>query len=1042
MARATPHITDGVLTYRDGMQEHTIAVGSPVWWQWLAAEGTTTFRFEHRLCHFTARRERKRDGSYWYAYRTRGGALQKAYLGKSTDLTLDRLQEVAAGFARRSAAPTPAVHLTSITSTEAAGPLAGALAGMPHDPLVTTKLAPPPARPALVPRPRLMDRLAAGLQGKLTLIAAPAGYGKTTLVSAWHATALGSAWPLAWLSLDVGDNDVARFWRYVISALQTLHAGLGADALALLQSPQPPPLTTILTVLINALAALPAPVALILDDYHAITAPAIHQSLAFLLEHQPSQLRLVIISRVDPPLPLMRLRAHGELTEVRAADLGFTTDEVETFFNQLLDLRLAAEEVATLAARTEGWITGLVLVAHALPGHANAATFIRELAGSHRFILDYLVEDVLQQQPSHIQRFLLDTAILGQLTASLCGALLLGDDAPPDTAYSQLVLDELERKNLFIVPLDNERRWYRYHQLFAEMLRSRAQQLQPERLPLLHSRAATWYVQQGLLTEAVEHTLAAGDMEQAASLVEQIAEATLLRGEVRTLLGWLSALPQPIVHARPRLSLAHAWALVTTGHVDAAEAQLEEVGQSSERQATDADRPLLGGAAAALQALVAGQRGDVPGMMALAQQALVFDSADSGEPHSLSLLALGNAHFFNGDLAAAHQTLTQVIAPREVTGDLFATMLAIYILADVKLHQGQPQQAAELLQQGKQLGIGPDGQPLPIAGLAYMALGDILRERNELDAAMHSLRTGIALARQWGIHVLLVDSTIALARLNQACGDADGALQVLRDFEVQMHQAWVTPWHRAQLAACRARLWLAQGQRTLASQWAQDYAARLEADAPNLRPLVKYAFAHTTLARVRLAEGRPEEAVQLLTRLLAVAEAGGWMGDVIEILALQAMALQAQGAATQALTTLGRALALAEPQGYVRIFVDEGAPMAALLAQSAQRRAQSDLLLSYIEQLLRAFPEPQRQAQIILRSPLEDSNALIEPLSERELEVLRLLAAGLESPEIARELIIGVSTARTHIKNIYGKLGVHGRIQAIERARALGLVRP
>jgi len=595
MARATSHITDGILTYHDAMQEHTIAVGGSLWWQWLAAEGTTTFRFEHPLCNFTARRERKRDGSYWYAYRTRGGALQKAYLGKSADLTLDRLQEVAAMLAQQSAMPPPAAYATSITAIAAAGSLPGALAGAPPDPLVTTKLTLPPARQALVPRPRLMNQLEAGLRGKLTLIAAPAGYGKTTLVRAWYATEPGSAWPLAWLSLDVGDNDPARFWSYAITALQTQHAGLGANALALLQSPQPSPLTSVLTLLINALALLPASVALVLDDYHAITVPAIHQSLAFLLEHQPSQLRLVIISRADPPLPLMRLRAHGELTEVRAADLGFTTDEVETFFSELLDLHLAAEDVAMLAARTEGWITGLVLAAHALPGHANAATFIRELAGSHRFILDYLVEDVLQQQPSHIQRFLLDTAILNQLTASLCDALLLGDDAPPGGAYSQLVLDELERKNLFLVPLDGQRRWYRYHQLFAEMLRSRAQQIQPDRLPLLHRRASSWYVQQGLLTEAVEHTMAAGDMEQAASLVEQIAEATLLRGEVRTLLGWLSALPQPSVHARPRLSLAHAWALVATGHVNAAEAQLQDVGQSMQQQITAADRPLLEG---------------------------------------------------------------------------------------------------------------------------------------------------------------------------------------------------------------------------------------------------------------------------------------------------------------------------------------------------------------------------------------------------------------------------------------------------------------
>ncbi|HEU5100829.1 MAG TPA: hypothetical protein VFU22_17490, partial [Roseiflexaceae bacterium] len=706
MARATPHISDGVLRYRDAMQEHTIAVGSSPWWQWLAAETSTSFRFEHPLGHFTARRERKHDGCYWYAYRKRGGALQKVYLGKSDDLTLDRLQQVAALLAQRSAAPG-----ASTPPTEVALPLTATVAGLPRDPLVMTKLALPPARPALVPRPRLTGRLQDGLQRKLTLIAAPAGYGKTTLVSAWHATAPGSAWPLAWVSLDVGDNDPVRFWSYAIAALQTVHAGLGADALALLQSPQPPPLTTVLTLLINALAALPGPCVLVLDDYHAITTPAIHELLTFLLEHQPAPLRLVITSRVDPPLPLMRLRARGELTEVRAADLGFTTDEVETLFNQLLGLHLATDDIAALAARTEGWIAGLVLAAHALPGHANAAAFIRELTGSHRFILDYLVEDVLQQQPSHIQRFLLDTAILNQLTASLCDALLLGDDARPDAAYSQLVLDELERKNLFLVPLDGQRRWYRYHQLFAEMLRSRAQQLQPERLPLLHRRASSWYLQQGLIAEAVDHALAAGDMEQAASLVEQIAQATLLRGEVRTLLRWLSALPQPIVHARPLLSLAHAWALDFTGHVDAAEAQLEDVGQHMQQLATAADRPLLGGAVAALQAFVAGQRGDVPGMMALAQQALAFDLADTGEPRSLSLLALGNAHFFNGDLAAAQRTLATVIATHEVTGDLFATMLAIYILADVELHQGQLQQATELLQQGKQLGAGPDGQP-------------------------------------------------------------------------------------------------------------------------------------------------------------------------------------------------------------------------------------------------------------------------------------------------------------------------------------------
>jgi len=917
-------------------------------------------------------------------------------------------------------------------------PLTGGDAGLPPDPLVTTKLALPPARTALVSRLHLINRLEAGLQHKLTLIAAPAGYGKTTLVSAWHATASGSAWPLAWVSLDMGDNDPVRFWTYAVSALQTLHAGLGADALALLRSPQAPPLTTVLTLLINAIAVIPAPLVLVLDDYHAITDPAIHQSLAFLLEHLPPQLHLVIISRVDPPLPLMQLRARGELTEVRAADLGFTINEVETFFNQLLGMHLTADDVAVLAARSEGWVASLVLAAHALQGRADATAFIRELAGSHRFILDYLVEDVLQQQPHHIQRFLLDTAILNRLTASLCDALLLGEDALPDAAYSQLVLDELERKNLFLVPLDGQRRWYRYHQLFAEMLRSRTQQLQPERLPLLHRRAVAWYVQQGLLPEAAEHALLAGDSEQAAMLVEQLAEATFLRGEVRTLLSWLSALPEASMHMRPRLALAHAWALAFTGHVDAAEAQLEDV-EKRMQHVTAADRPRFGDGAVALQAIIASLRGDVPGLITLAQEALAPGLADTGESRGLSLLALGLAQFFDGDLTAAHQTLMQMIATRQGSSDLLPTMLAIYILADVELHRGHLHLAAELLQQGMQLGSGADGQPLPIAGLAHMGLGDVLRERNELDAAMHSLQTGIALAREWGVHVLLVDSTIALARLKQACGDGNGGLQVLRDFEGQLVEAWITPWHRAQLTACRARLWLAQGQRVLASGWAEDYAARLEADGPNLRPLVKYGFAHTTLARVRIAEGRPEEAAELLTRLLALAEAGGWMGDVIEILALQALTLQLQGATTQALTTLRRALALAEPEGYVRLFVDEGAPMVAVLKLLEAQRARPPAALphtstSYVQQLLAA-------AGAAVPAEHAAAQPLLEPLSERELEVLRLLAAGLESPEVARELVIGVSTARTHIKNIYGKLGVHSRVQAIERARTLGLIR-
>jgi len=612
-----------------------------------------------------------------------------------------------------------------------------------------------------------------------------------------------------------------------------------------------------------------------------------------------------------------------------------------------------------------------------------------------------------------------------------------------NTAYSQLVLDELERKNLFLVPLDGERRWYRYHQLFAEMLRSRTQQLQPERLPLLHQRAAAWYVRQALMPDAIEHALLGGDTEQAAELVEQVAEDTFLRGEVRTLLGWLGALPRSIVHARPRLALAHAWALTFTGNINTAEAQLGDVEQRVEQSAHEARQFL--GATAALQALVASQHGDVLRLVTLARQAL-DGSVDVGSPPSLSLLALGLAYFFDGDLVAAHETLSKVVAAYH-DAELLPTMLALYILADVAQHRGRLEQAFVLLQQGLRHGSTADLQPLPIAGLAFMGLGEVLRERNQLEAAIHSLQTGMMLAKQWGIHVMLVDGTMALARLKQAYGDGPGALHVLSDFEA----TWVTPWHRALLAACQTRLWLMQGQIVPAAQWARDYAARLAADGLHLRPLVKYAFAHTTLARVRLAEGRLDDAAQLLEWLLAVAEDGNWSGDVIEIRALQALTFQAQGATTQALTTLGRALAEAEAEGYVRLFVDEGAPMVALLGKLLEtQRTKSTASVrqasaSYVQQLLTAAGASFPAERVALPSLLPrhaDESGVIEPLSERELEVLRLLAAGLDSPEVARALIISVSTARTHIKNIYGKLAVHGRVQAIERARALGLIGP
>ena len=914
-------------------------------------------------------------------------------------------------------------------------------------PLLTTKLYIPPVRPdpstglrtRLVSRPRLVERLNAGLHRKLTLISAPAGFGKTTLLSEW-----ASGWSVAWLSLDEGDNDPVRFWAYFVSALQTVHECVGEAALATLQSPQPPPIEAILTALINEIAAVPDPLALVLDDYHLITAQPIHEALTFLLDHLPPQVHLAIATRADPPLPLARLRARGQLTELRATDLRFTPTEAAAFLNGVMGLGLSVDDIAALDARTEGWIAGLQMAALSMRGRKDVTGFIEAFSGSHRFVLDYLVEEVLDRQSSDTQNFLLKTSILERMTAPLCDAVTGRDDSQP-------ILAQLEQANLFLIPLDDERRWYRYHHLFADLLRSRLEQTPPsvppsggdERggVPALHCRASEWYEQNGLTIEAVSHALAAGDIDRVARLVEGNALAMMDHGELSTLVGWLDALPDEVVRSRPWLCVAHAWALIHAGQLDAvesllqgAEKALDAFGEHAETpaipplrtqaQVSRAELQHIAGHVAAIRAYAGTLKGDMSRVRELACEALEHLPEEDLMARGWAATLLASAFRYSGDLSAAAQALTEALAISQVAGDSNVAANILCDLAELQAVQGKLHEAAATCWDALQLTDGYarlGGRQLPIIGHAYTRMSAVLREWNDLEAAVRYAREGLELGKQWGQVAALLHGYGEVARALQAIGDVDGALDAIH--QARHITSGVSSWFVARVAAWEARLRLAQGDVAVASRWAQESGLSVD-DELSFQRYEEYC----ALARFRIAQGRVDEAVRLLARLLNMTEAAGAMGRVIEILVLQALALQALGKVDQALTALERALSLAEPEGYVRTFIDEGAPMGELLRQAAAR----GIKLDYVSALLIALESETKTKDV--------HPSLIEPLSERELEVLRLLATGLSNKEIAQTLVIAVGTVKQHLKSIYGKLQVHNRTEAASRARDLGLL--
>jgi len=904
-------------------------------------------------------------------------------------------------------------------------------------PLLQTKLYIPPPRLHLVARPAVTAKLRAGLLHPCTLIAAPAGFGKTTLVSEWIAQ---TDHPVAWLSLDDDDNDPPRFLTYLVAALQIQQPQLGGSAQEMLGAPQAPPPKTILTLLLNELATLTRPLVLVLDDYHLITTPAIHEALVFLVDRLPRAFHLVITSRMDPPLPLARWRARNQLVELRADDLRFTPQEATTFFNEVMDLALTTAQIATLETRTEGWIAGLQLAALSMQGRADVSGFIQAFSGSHRHVLSYLVEEVLNGCSADTLDFLLQTAILDRFSALLCNAVTGRSD-------SQALLEQLEQANLFLIPLDDARQWYRYHHLFADVLRQRLQQRHAAAdVANLHRRASTWYQQAALIDEAIQHALAAPAFDQAALLVEQVALPILLRSEFAQLRSWLATLPEAEIQARPLLSLYQVWVLYISGqsHQSAARlAAVEAMLAADETKRT----PEVQGLVAITQTRLLREAGDLAGAITISKQALANLPAQEPLLRARITLNLAIAHYLQGELSVAAQLLTETITTGH-TAQLIGPMPTIYLKVQILRAQGNLHQARQLCQDGLDLVARHKWQDVPASGFLYVTMGDLLREYNELSAAADYLERGIRLGQAGGHHHILIIGHVWLAWLRQTEGDETGSQAAIRvALELFQQHAVSRFWPLPSAACTQARLWIAQGNLAAASRWAQSSGL---AQTPSPIPYLD-EVAYVTVARLRLAEGKPVVATSLLQELHQAAAAADRNGSRIEILMLQAIAYAAQQQRERAMAALTQALSLAVgpigAEGYVRLFVDEGETMRLLLIEY-KRQIVDGRLRAYLDQLLAAFdqPTPTSAAPIVdepprlLTSQPATSRALVESLSERELEVLRLVAAGRSNSQIAAQLIVTTGTIKTHINHIFGKLAVQSRTQAVARARELGLL--
>jgi len=906
-------------------------------------------------------------------------------------------------------------------------------------PLLSSKYRLPKPRPGTVPRRRLAERLGSASRSALTILSAPAGFGKTTLLAEWLAAGGAGEADVAWLSLDRRDNDPALFWTYVVTALQTAVKGLGGElgtgALQLLASSSPP-VETALGALLNDLDALPTDLVVVLDDFHLVETPEVNDQMTFLLEHQPPSLHLVLATRSDPPLPLAQLRARGRLVEVRAADLRFTPAEAAAYLNGPMGLGLTDDDVAALEGRTEGWIAALQLAALSLRGHADVSAFIAGFAGDDRYVVDYLADEVLARQAADVRNFLLQTSILERLTGPLC-------DAVTGRKYGKATLTALERANLFLVPLDDRRQWYRYHHLFADVLHAHLIDEQPDQVAELHRRASDWFAAHQDTSQAINHALAAGDLGRAADLMELAMPVMRRERREADLARWLRALPDDVVRDRPVLGVAFVGALAQAldfGTVGERLDRIEELVRAPDGtwqehpppHVTVVDRDNYRSLPAHIEmyrAALALANADLDGTITHAREALSLAPIDDALARAAAGALAGLASWTIGDLSGAHAAYTESAAGLYGAGFLPDVLGCTITLGDIRRTQGRLADALRTYRGALELTAPAPGAD-PLRGTADMHVGmaGVLLERNDLVAAREHLAVSQRLGEHNGLPQNPYRWRVTMARLREAEGDLDDALALLDEAE-RVYAGDYAP-NVQPVPAVRARLRLRRGEFGYAEEWVRQRQLSTD-DSPSYL----HEYEHLTLARLMIARHRADpgghelgDALRFLDRLLAAAERGGRGASVIEVLILQAIAHDAAGNAPAALTALRRAVTLAQPEGYLRLFVDEAMPMAALL--KALRK--QPVAPAYLNRLLAATSTA--------RTGASSAQQWVEPLSERELDVLRLLAGDLGGPDIARALSVSLNTLRTHTKNIYAKLGVTSRREAVRQARELHLI--
>jgi LuxR family maltose regulon positive regulatory protein len=879
------------------------------------------------------------------------------------------------------------------------------------DAIIATKFTIPMSHVHFIPRRRLLERLSKdlwkrnGFTRKLTLVSAPAGYGKTTLIADWgsnfqHHETSQQRFPetnFAWFSLDEGDDDQVRFLLYFIAVLNQINEHIGTAAQGMLESSQPPPMDMLLGSLINDVASLSSPIILTIDDYHLIHNPAIHQMLNFLVEHQPSQMHLVLLTREDPPLPLPRLRVRGQITEIRQEDLRFTKGETAEYIHRIVGLELTEDDLASLDRRTEGWVAGLQLAALSMQGRDDVSNFIKAFTGSNRYILDYLIEEVFKQQTPEIQQFLLQTCVLDRLSAPLCNAVT-------QSADSRKLLESLEHANLFIVALDEERKWYRFHRLFVELLRHRLRLAEELTASILHQRASRWYQDHGFQADAIYHALAAEDWELAATLIEEANDAMLKRGEVVTLLGWFQKFPEDIILASLELCISYAWVLLLIGQLDKAERLLDHA------ESLTKDDPSTLGDVFSAQAYLARTRGEPQITIEKSHQALALLPKDNLAARSIVSVNLGLTYWHGGLLDKAEEALREAYQTGHDSGNTYVAVTAMVFLGRTHASRGKLNQAANQYRE-----VITGDAPIPMLALAHLDMGTLYHEWNELAKAREQQRRGFDLTVQSGNVEFQMAAEMLLARLKLSEGAFQAAFQAAQRANQRAQD--FSPFTQARCASCLAQVALAKGDLEEANHWVEQMP--VDGDAHSF-----YMFLNLIKPRLLLAEGKKEAAADYLQACYERASQQGWGYAIIAVRILQCLAAETAEAAYEFLLN---ALALAEPEGFIRIFADEGEALIPWLQEAALRGE----MVEYVGKILEVLSS---------RGGSSVGSSLVEPLSQREMEVLRLLVAGLSNREMAGKLFLSLGTVKTHIHNIYGKLGVRNRAEAIKHARELELL--